>query len=69
MLELAEKVLAATKSRSTIVYRALPADDPVQRRPDISLARKLLSWEPRIDLEDGLRATVEYFQQRVSRVG
>ena len=69
MLELAEKVLDATKSRSTIVYRALPADDPVQRRPDISLARKLLSWEPRIDLEDGLRATVEYFQQRVSRVG
>ena len=69
MLELAEKVLTATKSRSTIVYRALPADDPVQRRPDIGLARKLLSWEPRIDLEDGLRATVEYFQRRESRVG
>ncbi|MBY0399193.1 SDR family oxidoreductase [Myxococcota bacterium] len=62
MLELAEKVLAMTGSASPIVHRPLPADDPVQRRPDIELARKLLGWEPAIDLDQGLRATVDYFR-------
>ncbi|MFO0687453.1 MAG: UDP-glucuronic acid decarboxylase family protein [Myxococcota bacterium] len=62
MLELAEKVLAMTGSRSPIVHRPLPADDPVQRRPDIELARKLLGWEPVIDLDQGLQATVDYFR-------
>ena len=64
MLELAEQVLAETKSSSTIVHRPLPEDDPVQRRPDINLARKLLDWEPQVALDQGLRATVDYFRGR-----
>lgn len=62
ILELAEKVLKMTESRSKIVYKPLPPDDPVQRQPDISLARKTLSWEPRVALEDGLRETIKYFK-------
>jgi UDP-glucuronate decarboxylase len=63
MLELAEKVLSLTGSGSKIVHGTLPADDPVQRRPDIELARKLLGWEPTIDLDRGLRATIDYFRE------
>ena len=62
MLSLAEKVIAETGSRSRIVFRPLPADDPRMRRPDISLARKELGWEPKISLDDGLRKTVDYFK-------
>lgn len=61
VLELAETVIRLTGSRSEIVFRDLPADDPTQRRPDISLAREELGWEPRVQLEDGLRRTIEYF--------
>ncbi len=64
MLELAERVLRETGSTSTLVFRPLPEDDPTQRRPDITLARKLLGWEPRIDLEQGLHETVEYFRRQ-----
>jgi UDP-glucuronate decarboxylase len=63
ILELAEKVLAMTKSRSKIVYKPLPADDPTQRQPDIALAKKTLSWEPHVPLEDGLRETIDYFKR------
>jgi UDP-glucuronate decarboxylase len=63
ILELAEKVLRMTGSRSKIVYKPLPADDPAQRQPDIALARKTLSWEPRVALEDGLRETIDYFKR------
>ena len=59
--ELAERVIAITGSRSAIVHRALPQDDPMQRCPDIALARTLLGWEPRVALDDGLRRTVAYF--------
>jgi len=62
ILELAEKVLRMTGSRSKIVRKPLPADDPMQRQPDIGLARKTLSWEPRVSLDDGLRETVDYFK-------
>jgi len=62
ILEFAEKILALTGSKSAIEFRELPEDDPKQRKPDISKARALLAWEPKIELEEGLRRTVEYFQ-------
>lgn len=63
MLELAEKVLALTGSKSKIVYRPLPQDDPVQRKPVIDLAKKELDWEPKIALDEGLKKTIAYFEQ------
>ncbi len=60
--ELAEKVVALTGSGSVISYEPLPGDDPKQRRPDISLARKMLGWEPVVPLEEGLKKTVAYFE-------
>ena len=63
MLELAEKVIALTASSSKLVHAELPADDPRQRKPDITRARTQLGWEPRIALEEGLRKTVAYFQE------
>ncbi|MBD9179492.1 MAG: SDR family oxidoreductase [Odoribacter splanchnicus] len=60
--ELAEKVLEITGSRSKIVYKPLPYDDPKKRKPDISLAKEKLNWEPTIRLEEGLVKTVEYFK-------
>jgi UDP-glucuronate decarboxylase len=63
MLELAELVLKLTKSKSAITFHELPADDPRQRRPDISRAKHLLDWEPKVELEDGLARTVAYFQK------
>jgi len=65
MLELARRVIEETGSRSKIVYQALPLDDPRQRCPDISRARKVLGWEPKVELADGLRATVRYFERNV----
>ena len=62
MLELAEKVIGLTGSRSKIVHKPLPTDDPKQRRPDITLARKKLGWEPGVELEEGLRRTIDYFK-------
>ena len=59
--QLAEKVVALTGSKSTIEYKKLPSDDPTQRRPDISLARQQLKWEPRTQLDEGLKKTIEYF--------
>jgi UDP-glucuronate decarboxylase len=61
--ELAEKVIELTGSRSHLVDRPLPQDDPMQRRPDISLARDRLGWTPQVQLEDGLRKTIAYFDQ------
>ncbi len=61
--ELAEKVIALTGSRSTIEMRPLPADDPKQRQPDITRARAQLGWEPKVDLDAGLRSTIAYFDQ------
>jgi UDP-glucuronate decarboxylase len=64
--ELAEKVIALTGSRSTLELRPLPADDPRQRQPDITRAREQLGWEPKIDLDTGLRSTIAYFDQLLS---
>jgi dTDP-glucose 4,6-dehydratase len=61
VLELARRVLEVTSSSSEIVYEPLPVDDPTQRQPDITLARKVLRWEPRVPLEEGLRNTAEWF--------
>ena len=66
ILECAQCVLAVTGSSSKIRYEPLPQDDPKQRRPDISKARKLLQWEPKIDLETGLRLSLDYFRKAVS---
>ena len=60
--ELAETIIRLTGSKSKIVCKPLPQDDPARRRPDVSLARELLGWTPRIALEDGLRQTIEYFR-------
>jgi dTDP-glucose 4,6-dehydratase len=65
MLEFARAIVTLTGSRSRIVFRPLPQDDPKQRRPDISRAQKLLGWEPKITLEKGLEKTVAYFRDRV----
>lgn len=62
MLELADKVLAQTGSKSKIVFMPLPGDDPRVRRPDITLAGELLGWKPEIPLDEGLRRTIEYFK-------
>lgn len=66
MLELAEKVLSITKSRSKLVFKPLPEDDPKQRQPNISLARTTLSWEPKVTLDEGLSNTVEYFRNLIN---
>ena len=68
ILEFAEKVLALTGTRSKIVFRDLPQDDPKVRQPDISKAKKLLGWEPRVSLDEGLRRTLEYFRERTVAV-
>ena len=62
ILELARKVIANTGSRSEIVFKPLPSDDPVQRQPDISLAKQVLQWEPVVALNEGLRRTISYFR-------
>ena len=64
ILELAEKIIQLSKSKSTIVYKPLPQDDPVRRKPDISLARKTLDWEPKVPLDEGLTRTIEYFRSQ-----
>ena len=66
ILELAEKVLKVTDSRSRIVFKPLPQDDPIRRCPDITLARKILEWQPKVDLEEGLEKTAEYFKKVLS---
>jgi len=62
MLELAELILKLTGGKSKIVHKPLPADDPKQRQPDITLAKRLLKWEPKVPLEAGLKRTIEYFR-------
>ena len=64
--ELAEKVLSLTGSRSKLIYKSLPADDPKQRQPDISLAREQLGWVPKVPLEEGLKKTIGYFDWLLS---
>jgi UDP-glucuronate decarboxylase len=65
MVELAEIILKLVGGRSKIIHKRLPADDPKQRRPDISLAKRVIKWEPEVALEDGLKRTIAYFKKRL----
>lgn len=65
ILELAEKVIDMTDSKSKIIFKPLPHDDPKQRKPSIELAKEKLSWEPKVALEEGLQKTIEYFKQTI----
>jgi UDP-glucuronate decarboxylase len=66
ILELAEKVIAQTGSQSKIVHQPLPADDPQQRQPDITQARRVLDWEPAVSLDEGLKPTIAFFDKLLS---
>jgi dTDP-glucose 4,6-dehydratase len=63
--QIAETIIKMTGAKSTIIYKPLPTDDPKQRRPDITRARTLLNWEPKVQLEEGLVRTIEYFRTKV----
>src|SRR3974390_1189372 len=65
VLEFAREIIRATGSRSKVIFKPLPQDDPKQRRPDITRARKLLGWEPKVQLAEGLVKTIEYFRAKV----
>jgi UDP-glucuronate decarboxylase len=65
MLDLANKIIALTGSKSKLEYKELPSDDPKKRKPDISLAKRELGWEPKTSLEDGLKKTIPYFQKQL----
>ena len=66
MLGLAEKIIDLTNSKSKLVFMPLPKDDPKQRKPDITLAKEKLDWEPKIKLEEGLKRTIQYFEKILS---
>ena len=63
VLNLAELIIKMTNSSSKIIYKSLPKDDPVRRKPDITLAKEILNWEPKVTIEEGLTKTIEYFSQ------
>lgn len=65
---LAERIIALTNSNSTIKYNSLPSDDPKQRRPDLSLARRLIDWQPKVKLDEGLEATIHFFRERLGQI-
>ena len=65
ILDFAKLIIKLTKSKSQIIYKPLPSDDPTQRQPDISLAKKELDWEPKIDIEEGLMKTINYFKELI----
>jgi UDP-glucuronate decarboxylase len=63
MLELAQTIIEETRSKSELIFTNLPSDDPMRRNPDITLAKDTLNWEPKIDLRNGIRRTVDYFRK------
>jgi UDP-glucuronate decarboxylase len=65
VLQLAKLVIERTKSKSKIVFKPLPSDDPKQRQPDLTLARDVLKWEPSIQLAEGLDKTIKYFRTKL----
>ena len=67
MIELAEKVLKLTNSISKIIFLPLPEDDPTKRKPDISLAKENLDWEPKVNLDEGLQKTINYFNKIIMK--
>ncbi len=66
MLELAEEVLSQTKSKSKLIFKPLPEDDPRQRQPDITIAKAELDWQPKVSLKDGLKETISYFKHELN---
>ena len=62
VLQLAERIISLTGSKSKIIFKPLPVDDPKVRRPDISLAKKLLKWQPKVKMDFGMQKTIEYFK-------
>jgi UDP-glucuronate decarboxylase len=66
MLELAELIMKLTSSKSKLTFQPLPEDDPQQRKPDITLAKNILGWEPKVSLEDGLKETIHYFKNTLN---
>ena len=69
ILELAKKIIAMTGSRSKIVLKPLPSDDPTQRQPDIALAKQKLGWQPKVDVDNGFNVTIDYFRKELARHG
>ena len=69
ILELAKKIIAMTGSRSKIVLKPLPSDDPTQRQPDIALAKQKLGWRPKVDVDNGFNVTIDYFRKELARHG
>jgi dTDP-glucose 4,6-dehydratase len=65
MLQFADAIIRSTKSKSKIVHKPLPQDDPKQRKPDIAKANKILKWEPRVPLAEGMKKTIAYFKRKV----
>ena len=65
IVTLAEKIIDLTKSKSTLIRKPLPEDDPMQRCPDIGFAKKTLDWQPSVALEDGLKRTIAYFKNMI----
>jgi UDP-glucuronate decarboxylase len=68
ILELAEKLIEMTGSKSKIIYETLPQDDPTRRKPDITRAKQILDWQPKISLEDGLSKTIGYFEELLKTI-
>ena len=68
ILEFAKAILSFTGAESKITFKDLPVDDPKVRRPDISLAKRLFKWEPKVSLEDGIRETLAYFQENINEI-
>jgi UDP-glucuronate decarboxylase len=67
ILDLAQKIISLVGSDSDIEFKPLPQDDPIQRRPDIGKARELLNWEPRVELDQGLKKTIAYFENLLKK--
>jgi dTDP-glucose 4,6-dehydratase len=67
LLDLAKRIIRLAHSQSDIVFRPLPVDDPKVRQPDIARARTELGWEPRVDVDEGLRLTIEWFREKLRR--
>lgn len=65
IIDFAKKIIELTDTKSKIIYKPLPQDDPMQRKPDISLAKEKIGWEPKIDLEEGIKETIEYFKNKI----
>ena len=68
ILEFAELIIELTNSKSKIVHKPLPEDDPVKRKPDITLAKEKLNWNPKVDINDGLTKTIEYFDKKLKEI-